>query len=76
MLRRLENHDRKERVNVSEYTIEHILPQNTNLNHDWREALGPDWEKSSKNMSIHLEISRLPVTTPNIAINSLPIKGI
>jgi len=44
-LRRLENHDRKERVNVSEYTIEHILPQNNNLNHDWRQALGPDWEK-------------------------------
>ena len=44
-LRRLENHDRKERVNVSEYTIEHILPQNTNLNLDWIQALGPDWEK-------------------------------
>jgi len=44
-LRRLENHDRKERVNVSEYTIEHILPQNNNLNLDWRRALGPDWEK-------------------------------
>ena len=44
-LRRLENHDRKERVNVSEYTIEHILPQNNNLNNDWRQALGPDWEK-------------------------------
>jgi len=44
-LRRMENHDRKERVNVSEYTIEHILPQNNNLNHDWRQALGPDWEK-------------------------------
>ena len=44
-LRRLENHDRKERVNVSEYTIEHILPQNNNLNLDWRQALGPDWEK-------------------------------
>ena len=44
-LRRLENHDRKERVNVSEYTIEHILPQNNNLNLDWRQALGSDWEK-------------------------------
>jgi len=44
-LRRLENHDRKERVNVNEYTIEHILPQNTNLNLDWRQALGSDWEK-------------------------------
>ena len=30
-LRRLENHDRKERVPVDEYTIEHILPQNENL---------------------------------------------
>ena len=44
-LRRLENHERKERVNVSEYTIEHILPQNNDLNLDWRRALGPDWEK-------------------------------
>ena len=30
-LRRLENHGRKERVPVDEYTIEHILPQNENL---------------------------------------------
>jgi uncharacterized protein with ParB-like and HNH nuclease domain/predicted transport protein len=44
-LRRLENYDRKERVNVSEYTIEHILPQNPNLNQDWVQALGPDWQK-------------------------------
>ena len=44
-LRRLENYDRKERVNVSEYTIEHILPQNTNLNQDWVQALGSDWQK-------------------------------
>lgn len=44
-LRRLENHDRKERVNVSEYTIEHILPQNNNLNNDWKQALGHEWEK-------------------------------
>lgn len=44
-LRRLENYDRKERLNVSEYTIEHILPQNLKLNHDWVQALGPDWQK-------------------------------
>jgi uncharacterized protein with ParB-like and HNH nuclease domain/predicted transport protein len=44
-LRRLENYDRKERVSVSEYTIEHILPQNPNLNQDWIQALGPDWQK-------------------------------
>ena len=43
-LRRLENHGRKERVPVDEYTIEHIMPQNENLSAEWREALGAEWE--------------------------------
>ena len=43
-LRRLENHGRKERVPVDEYTIEHILPQNENLSKAWCETLGPDWQ--------------------------------
>ena len=43
-LRRLENQGRKERVEVDEYTIEHILPQNENLSAKWREALGPEWK--------------------------------
>jgi uncharacterized protein with ParB-like and HNH nuclease domain/predicted transport protein len=47
-LRRLENHERKERVAVEEYTIEHILPQNDNLSAKWREALGPDWKRIQK----------------------------
>ncbi len=47
-LRRLENHSRKERVAVDEYTIEHILPQCDN-NPDkvpavWRKELGEAWE--------------------------------
>lgn len=44
-LRRLENHGRKERVVVDEFTIEHILPQNENLSPKWREALGADWQR-------------------------------
>ena len=44
-LRRLENHGRKERVPVDEYTIEHIMPQNEDLPAEWREALGEDWER-------------------------------
>ncbi|MCY4341371.1 MAG: DUF1524 domain-containing protein [Gammaproteobacteria bacterium] len=44
-LRRLENHDRKERVQVDEYTIEHIMPQNEALPAAWREALGPEWQQ-------------------------------
>ncbi len=44
-LRRLENHGRKERVPVDEYTIEHILPQNEELSQEWRTDLGPDWKR-------------------------------
>jgi uncharacterized protein with ParB-like and HNH nuclease domain/predicted transport protein len=47
-LRRLENHGRKERVPVDEYSIEHILPQNENLPADWQTALGADWERIQK----------------------------
>ncbi len=44
-LRRLENHDKKERVPVDEYTIEHIMPQNKALPNGWKEALGNEWER-------------------------------
>ncbi|MGC0273354.1 DUF262 domain-containing protein [Pseudactinotalea sp. Z1739] len=44
LFRKLENHGRKERVAVEEYTIEHILPQNENLSPLWRQALGDDWQ--------------------------------
>ncbi len=44
-LRWLENHDRKERVPVDEYTIEHILPQNPDLSAAWQQALGAEWQR-------------------------------
>lgn len=44
-LRRFENFDRKERVPVHEYTIEHIMPQNENLGPQWRADLGEDWQR-------------------------------
>ena len=44
-LRRMENYDRKERVPVDEYTIEHIMPQNENLSKQWQDDLGPDWQR-------------------------------
>ena len=44
LFRQLENHGRKERVDVEQYTIEHILPQNESLSRQWREALGADWQ--------------------------------
>ncbi|MCG2767053.1 MAG: DUF1524 domain-containing protein, partial [Anaerolineae bacterium] len=44
-LHRMENFDRKERVPVDQYTIEHILPQNENLSAAWRDALGEEWQR-------------------------------
>jgi predicted transport protein len=44
-LRRLENHGRKERVPVDEYTIEHILPQNPDLSTAWKQVLGAEWQR-------------------------------
>jgi len=47
-LRRMENYERKERVPVDEYSIEHILPQNENLSAQWKADLGPEWERIQK----------------------------
>jgi uncharacterized protein with ParB-like and HNH nuclease domain/predicted transport protein len=48
-LRRLENHNRRERVAVDEYTVEHIMPQSDNdpdkLPECWRQVLGTDWRR-------------------------------
>lgn len=47
LLRKLENdgHERKEKVVIGEYTIEHIMPQNPDLSREWRNALGENWEE-------------------------------
>ena len=42
-LRRFEAFERKEQVVFEEYTVEHILPQNTELNEDWQKDLGCEW---------------------------------
>lgn len=44
-LRRIENHERKERVRVDDYTIEHIMPQNENLSPEWQAILGSEWRQ-------------------------------
>lgn len=44
LFKKMENFNRKERVPVHEYTIEHILPQNENLSRKWRDDLGSDWQ--------------------------------
>lgn len=43
LLDRLENNS-KEKIDTSNFTIEHVLPQNENLLPAWREMLGADWK--------------------------------
>ena len=48
LLKKLENFDRKELVELDEYTIEHIMPQNPKLSQQWRDDLGKNWEEIHK----------------------------
>ena len=51
-MKKLENYERKEIVNVDDYTIEHIMPQNLDLSPGWQVDLGPDW-KEIQNRLLH-----------------------
>ena len=48
LLDKLENYERKERVNVDDYTLEHIMPQNKNLSEEWKEDLGENWNETQE----------------------------
>ncbi|MEH1935383.1 MAG: DUF262 and DUF1524 domain-containing protein [Nostoc sp.] len=45
LFRKLENYQRKELVNIEEYTVEHIIPQNLKLSLEWQADLGEDWKE-------------------------------
>jgi uncharacterized protein with ParB-like and HNH nuclease domain/predicted transport protein len=70
LLRKLENFGRKELVQVEEYTIEHILPQNKNLSKEWKEMLGEDWENIQKKY-LHT-IGNLTLTGYNPELSDKP----
>lgn len=44
-LKKLENHDKKEKISIQEYSIEHILPQNEKLTKEWQIELGDNWKE-------------------------------
>jgi uncharacterized protein with ParB-like and HNH nuclease domain/predicted transport protein len=71
-LRRLENHGRKERVPVDEYTIEHILPQNPKLSAEWRAELGDNWQQVQKTW-LHT-LGNLTLTGYNPELSDRPFK--
>ncbi len=45
LLDKLENFNRKEKVNVDGYTTEHIMPQKEKLTKEWKKELGANWEE-------------------------------
>lgn len=45
-LRKLENSEGKELLALEKYSIEHIMPQNSELNEWWRQALGENWSET------------------------------
>ncbi|KSU64622.1 hypothetical protein AS034_01950 [[Bacillus] enclensis] len=70
ILRKLENENRKEIVNIEAYTIEHIMPQNKNLSDEWREQLGEDWENIQKKY-LHT-LGNLTLTRYNSELSDRP----
>jgi uncharacterized protein with ParB-like and HNH nuclease domain/predicted transport protein len=72
LLRRLENYDRKEYVDVESYTIEHIMPQNPNLSEEWKHFLGESWKEIQKTY-LHT-IGNLTLTGYNSELSDKPFK--
>ncbi len=72
LLRKLENYDRKEMVDIKEYTIEHIMPQNENLSDEWKKELGENWEEIH-NKYLHT-IGNLTLTGYNPELSDRPFE--
>ena len=70
LLSRLENYKRKELVNVDDYTIEHVLPQNPVLSIEWQRMLGENW-KALQEQYLH-SLGNLTLTGYNSELSDRP----
>ncbi len=72
ILESLENRNHKEPISIvgSGYTIEHILPQNSNLSPEWQDMLGGNWKDIQKNL-LHT-IGNLTLTGYNSEMSDKP----
>lgn len=48
ILSHIENFDNKAPIIIENFTIEHIMPQNSKLSTNWQNALGEDWQNIQK----------------------------
>ncbi|TAH40818.1 MAG: DUF262 domain-containing protein [Bacteroidetes bacterium] len=70
LLSKLENHNRKELVNIDDYTIEHVMPQNPALSTDWQIMLGENW-KEVQDKYLHC-LGNLTLTGYNSELSDKP----
>ena len=63
---------RKERVNIDEYTIEHIMPQNERLPVEWQQELGSNWQEVHEKY-LHT-IGNLTLTGYNSELSDRPFR--
>lgn len=72
LLRKLENHRRKEAVEIEGYTIEHVMPQNPNLSSPWQSELGTNWVEVQSRY-LHT-IGNLTLTGYNSELSDRPFR--
>lgn len=70
ILSHLENFGKKAPIIVENYTIEHIMPQNSNLRDEWKTMLGANWREIQKTY-LHT-IGNLTLTAYNSEMSDNP----
>ncbi len=73
LLRKLENHGRKELISAADYTIEHVMPQNPDMSESWQQELGENWEEVHEKY-LHT-IGNLTLTGYNSKLSDRPFKA-
>ena len=70
ILSHLENYENKAPIIIENYTIEHIMPQNSNLSDEWKKELGDNWKDVQKTY-LHT-IGNLTLTAYNSEMSDKP----
>ena len=70
VLSRLQNFGSKSPVDISNLTIEHIMPENKKLSQEWKQMLGPNWEDVHTRL-LHT-IGNLTLTAYNSEMSDRP----
>ena len=72
ILSQLENYGNKAPSVIENYTIEHIMPQNSSLSPEWQQMLGANWREVQKTY-LHT-IGNLTLTAYNSEMSDHPFK--